>query len=380
MKIIDQHVVIVGSGGGALTIAAELGLAGCPATIADQPTFAAGLDAVEQQGGVRVQFRASPADDSPPSVLAPVLRTSRDPVEAVREADVVIVCVPSYGHAPVAELLAPAWQDGQIAMWVGEGGGALSAVAAMRSGERNDVVFAETNSLPYAGAFIKEPGHVGATRKRGGTVIAALPSDRRDDVHSLAQQIWPWVEPAQNVWESVLLNFNAIDHVPAMICNLGAIERDNGDTYPIWGDGGTPGVVNVIGAVDAEYLALRKALGLTNDRAYEDYLVDQGMAQLKGATLRDTIQNSILATVQLPCSVDALNHRFVAEDVPYSLVLASSIGREVEVATPVIDGLIAVASAAAGRDYGSSGRTLDDWDLTGAGVAGLRSAAEVGWW
>lgn len=380
MNLKDQRIVVVGSGGGSLTIAAELGLAGIPVTIADQPQFGGGLAAVEEQGGVRVQFRASPADDTAPSVFAPVAGISLDPAAAVAEADVVVVCVPSYGHHPVAELLAPAWHDGQTVMWVGEGGGAFAAVAALRGHGRRHVVFAETNSLPYAGAFLKGPGHVGASRKRGGTVIAALPAARGSEVHQLAEQIWHWVTPAQNAWESVLLNFNAIDHVPAMVCNLGAIERDDVGPYPLWGEGGTPGVVNVIGAVDGEYMALRKALGLSNLKSYEEYLVDQGMAGEKGTSLRDTIQHSILATVQFPCSRQALDHRFVAEDVPFSLVLASSIGREVDVATPVIDGLIAVASAAAGRDYRAEGRTLADWGLDGAGTDGLRAAAEQGWW
>jgi opine dehydrogenase len=380
MNIRDQRIVVVGSGGGSLTIAAELGLAGCPAIIADQPAFGAGLGAVERQGGVRVQFRASPADDEAPTVHAPVAGVSLDPAGAVRDADVVVVCVPSYGHRPVAELLAPAWRPGQVVMFVGEGGGALTAVAALRAHGRVDTIFAETNSLPYGGAFIKEPGYVGATRKRGGTVIAALPAKWGKDVHALAAQIWPWISPAENVWESVLLNFNAIDHVPAMVCNLGAIERDGGGTYPIWGAGGTPGVVNVIAAVDREYLDLRRALGLANDTPYEDYLVEQGMAPAKGATLYDTIQHSILATVQFPVSPNALGHRFVAEDVPYSLVLAASLGDELGVDTPVIDGLIAVAAAAAGRDYRAEGRTVADWGLAGVGLAGLRAAAEEGWW
>lgn len=380
MNIQDQRIVVVGSGGGSLTIAAELGLAGVPVTLADQTQFGGGLAAIDEQGGVNVQFRASPADDTAPSVFAPVAGTSLDPATAVADADLVIVCVPSYGHGPVAELLAPAWQDGQTVMWVGEGGGAFAAVAALRAHGRRDVVFAETNSLPYAGAFLKGPGHVGASRKRGGTVIAAIPAAHGADVHQIAEQIWHWVTPAQNAWESVLLNFNAIDHVPAMVCNLGAIERDDAGTYPIWGDGGTPGVVNVIEAVDAEYLALRKALGLSNLKPYEEYLIDQGMAQEKGASLRDTIQHSILATVQFPCSTNALDHRFVAEDVPFSLVLASSIGDELDVPTPVIDGLIAVAGAAAGRDYRAQGRSLADWGLDGAGTDGLRAAAEEGWW
>ena len=377
---LPTNIVVVGTGGGGLTIAAELGLLGNPATIVDQPQFAAGLAAISTKGGIDVQFRASPRDTAPPTVFAPVRAVSDDPVTAVQEAELIIVCVPSFGHKPVSELLASAWTDGQSAIFVGEGGGSLSAVAALRAiGRKVDVTFGETNSLPYGGAFSSEPGTVGATKKIGGTLVAALPANRGNALHALAAEIWPWVTPAQNAWETVLLNFNAIDHVPAMICNLGSIEQPSG-TYRIWGEGGTAGVANVIAALDGEYLAIRAGLGLTDLTPYEDYLVAQGMVTSKEDTLSETIRGSIMATVEFPCGPNALQHRFVSEDVPYSLVLASSLGAELGISTPVVDGLVAVASAASGIDYRAIGRTLEGWALEGVGLGGLQAAVEDGWW
>ena len=376
---IPDDIVIIGTGGGGLTIAADLGLAGRPVTIADQPQFASGLEAINSKGGIEVQFRSS-VDSDAPTQFSPVKAVSRDPAAAVAQASLVIISVPSFGHRPLADLLAPAWVAGQTILWVGEGGGSLSAVAALRSiGRRVDVVFGETNSLPYAAALVRSPGSVGATRKSGGTLVSALPADRGGDVHELASQIWPWVTSAENAWETVLLNFNAVDHVPAMVCNLGPIQSPEGG-YRLWREGGSEGVANVIGAVDGEYLAIRAALGLSNLTPYEDYLVQQGLVAAKGATLHETIQASLLATVEFKCGPDALEHRFVAEDVPFSLVLGSSLAAEVGVDTPVIDGLIAIATAASGRDYRANGRTVADWGLDGVGVAGLRAAVEDGWW
>ena len=372
--------VVIGTGGGGLTIAAELGLAGRPAVLADQPRFGAALEAVDAAGGIELTFRTSLTDTSSAARLAPVAATSADLAAATEGAELVIVCVPAFGHQPLAEMLASRWRDGQTVLWVGEPGGSFAAIAALRAIDRRpDVTFGDTNTLPYYGALVSGPGKVGAIRKSGGTLVAALPSGRLDHVADTATAVWPWVTAAENIWETLLLNFNAIDHVPAMLLNLGAIQQPD-STFTLWGAGGTPGVVRVIEALDDEYLAMRKALGIANETPYEDYLVGQGLAPRKGADLHETLQSSLLPTLQFRCGPDALDHRFVSEDVPYSLVLASSLGRQLGVATPVVDSLIVVASVASGRDYAAEGKTLADWGLDGAGAAGLRSAAEQGWW
>ena len=79
-----------------------------------------------------------------------------------------------------------------------------------------------------------------------------------------------------------------------------------------------------------------------------------------------------------PTGPDALQSRYLTEDIPYALVLASSIGEEVGVATPVIDGLIAIGGAMLGRDFRAEGRTLATLGLAGGGVDGLRAFAESG--
>ena len=375
-----SDIAVIGTGGGGLTIAAELGLSGRPVVLADQPRFSAALEAVDAAGGIESTFRTSLTDTTSASQLAPVAATATDLTAAVAGAELVIVCVPAFGHEPLAEMLAGHWQDGQTVLWVGEPGGSFAAVAALRAiGRRPDISLGDTNTLPYYGALVSGPGKVGAIRKSGGTLIAALPSGRLDHVAGIATGIWPWVTRAENVWETLLLNFNAIDHVPAMLLNLGSIQQPEG-TFTLWGAGGTPGVVNVIEALDDEYRAMRKAVGLANETPYEDYLVGQGLAPRKGADLHETLQSSLLPTLQFRCGPHALDHRFVSEDVPYSLVLASSLGRELGVEVPVIDSLIVLASVASGRDYASEGKTLAGWGLGGTGVEGLRSAVEAGWW
>jgi opine dehydrogenase len=73
-----------------------------------------------------------------------------------------------------------------------------------------------------------------------------------------------------------------------------------------------------------------------------------------------------------PTGPDALKARYLT---PFAPVLASSVGEEVGVDTPVIDGLIAIRSAMLSRDFRAEGRTLVRLGLAGLGVEGLRRFA-----
>ena len=373
MTGLPTSATVLGSGAGGLTIAGELGLAGVEVTVADFPEFAPGLEPVAELGGVRIKC------DWHGTTVAPVSATSDDPATAAKGAPLVVVSVPSFGHAPFAEALAPVLEDGQMVLWMGEGGGTLSMVTALRAaGRRPEVLLGESNTLPY-GARVRGPGTVWALRKSGGTHVAALPASGGTHVFEIANAIWPWTSPAQNVWETVLLNFNAIDHVATLLLNLGRVEGRTGSML-LWGEGATPGVCNAIESVDGELLSLRGALGIANRTRYIEYLVAQGLAEEMKGSLYETLRASVLAAGTFPCGPEALQSRYITEDVPYALVLASSIGDEIGVDTPVIDALIALASAVTGTDWRTQGRTLATWGLAGAGTDGLRRAAEEGWW
>ncbi len=168
-----------------------------------------------------------------------------------------------------------------------------------------------------------------------------------------------------------------MDHVPTVIANAGALENRTGGML-LWGEGATPSVVRVIEAVDGEILALRAALGLRDRRRYRDFLIAQGFAPPSDDRLYAVMQASRLMAARVAAGPGALGTRYLTEDVPYALRLIASIGDAVGVATPVIDGLIALAAALLGRDLRREGRTLADFGLAGLDAAGLRRFAATG--
>ena len=66
-----------------------------------------------------------------------------------------------------------------------------------------------------------------------------------------------------------------------------------------------------------------------------------------------------------PSAPSSLKHRYVTEDIPYALVAVSSLAKSIGVQTPVIDALIAIASAANQEDYIETGRSMKNLKLEG---------------
>jgi opine dehydrogenase len=363
------RVAVLGSGGGALAVAADLAHSGRDVMMADLPEFESNLEPVRQQGGVRVVAGLYGARIENVAVADTV-------ADAVDGSELVLVVVPCFGHEPFMRVLAPLLRDGQSLLFFGEGSGSVIARVALTAAGKEGIPVGETNTLPYL-ARPAGPGGVTADRKIGGVLLAGLPSSVTKELLDLVGDVWPYISAAESVWETVLINFNAIDHVATMVANAGTAENRSGGML-LWGEGATPSVVRVIEAVDGELLAIRRTLGLADERRYRDFLIAQGFAPDAGPALYDVMRASKLVLGYAPTGPDGLRTRYITEDVPYALVLAASIGDEVRVETPVIDGLIAITSVMLGQDFSTEGRTLTSLGLAGGGADGLRRFAETG--
>ena len=79
-----------------------------------------------------------------------------------------------------------------------------------------------------------------------------------------------------------------------------------------------------------------------------------------------------------PPPAGGLDTGYITDGVPCALVLASSLGEAAGVPTPVIDELVAAASAVLGRDFRAEGPTLATLGLGGLDVTGLVGFARTG--
>src|SRR5687768_7288300 len=117
-------VAVLGSGMGALAVAADLARAGRDPVLADLPSFMGNLEPIREQGGVRVVSGLY-------GWRLESVRVADDVSSAVRGAELVIVVVPCFGHEPWMEVLAPLLDEDQVLLFFGEGSGSIIARRAL---------------------------------------------------------------------------------------------------------------------------------------------------------------------------------------------------------------------------------------------------------
>ena len=380
-----MKVAVLGSGAGALAVAADMSRHGRHTVMADFDDVRATLAPVAERGGVTFSNDSNgPAtNDGNGPTTHPV--TAATIPEALDRAELAVVVAPCTAHERWVQAIAPHITADQTLLFLGGGGGAIVARRAIEP----PTTIAEANTLPHL-ARSSGPGAVSAFRKLGGVLIAALPSTPQDTarVMELIGDVWPYAAATDTVWSAVLSNYNAIDRVASVVANAGALEDRTGG-MPLWGEEAIPAVENVIEAVDAELLALRRALNSNESRRYREFLAAQGFAPAcapdsapdlgPDSTLFDTVRAGKSVGGYAPTAAPGgLNTGHITEDVPCALVLASSLGEAAWVPTPVIDALVAAASAMLGQDFRAEGRTLATLGLDGLDVTGLVGFARTG--
>lgn len=341
-----MRVTIMGSGNGATAAAFEWAEVGHEVAMWDFERFGDNIAAIAKAGGIegRVKFEGT----------APIGYVGHDLDRALEGAELVMIVGPAYAHEAMGEALrGKLTTDAAYCLLPSACNGAVVVKQTLRLDLMDDTyLIGETSTLPY-GCRLVEPGVVRVTtRVLDGLYVAALPSTRTPELLEKLQTVWPQAEAAKNVLQTTLQNANPVLHPAIMLMNASRIENTGGD-FLFYTDGVTPASARLIETVDNERLALGRALGI-------DIVADPELGLRQGylseATyLKGYNQGIGFAKSQAPKS---LEFRYLTEDVPYGLVFASELARQVGVPTPAIDTVISMASIILGTDFRAEGKRL----------------------
>jgi len=176
-------------------------------------------------------------------------------------------------------------------------------------------------------------------------------------------EAYPQFIPAPNVLYTSLDNMGAIFHPALTLLNAGWIEQTKGN-FQFYVDGVTRSTAHVLEVLDRERVTIAAALGVSARPALR-WLKDAYSAE--GDTLYEAIQaNPGYRGIMAPRN---LRHRYIFEDVPFSLVPLVSLGKQFGVDTWAIDAMIRLACVIHGTNYYERGRTVADMGLKGLRVS-----------
>jgi opine dehydrogenase len=351
---------VIGAGNGGKAMAAHLALMGHPVTLYNRTPER--VAAIKARRGIDLESNESGG----PHGFGRLKSVTSDMGEALAQGDIVMVVVPSSAHADVARLVAPHLRDGQIVVL--HPGRTLGAVEFQKvlcdQGCQADMVVAETGTFIYASRS-DGPAQARIFRIKEAVPLAALPATRTAQVLEALTPAYPQFIDGVSVLHTGLNNMGAIFHPALTILNAGWIESTHGD-YQFYIDGVTPSVARVLEVLDRERVTVASALGIRARTALEWLKLAY---DAEGEDLNDAIHNQQgYYGIQAPSS---LNHRYIFEDVPMSLVPIAALGQYYGVSVRAMDAMIRLACIIHRTDYWRRGRTLDKLGIDRLSVSEL---------
>lgn len=325
------------------------------------------IEAIRARGGIELQL------EEDQMVFGPLHVISSQIEEVLEGTHLIMVVVPASAHADIARTCAPFLQDGQIIiLHPGRTGGALEFRRVLDEvGCTADVIIAEAETLLFASRAMG-PAEARIFRRKNTVPLAALPATRTQEVLDVLSEVYPQFVAAPNVLYTSLNNMGAVFHPVLALLNAGWIESTQGD-FEFYMDGVTPSTAHVLEVVDRERVTVASALGVRAQTAL-DWLAKAYSAT--GANLYEAMHdNPGYRGIKAP---PTLRHRYIFEDVPYSLVPIAELGKRFGVSVAAIDSMIQLACVIHGTDYYHRGRTLDRMGLTGLRVSEITHLVTYG--
>jgi len=361
-----EKYTVIGAGHGGKAMAAHLALMGADVALWNR-TFEH-IAVVKKRGGIELE-----SPEGGPHGFGQIKLVTSDLGEAIQHAQVIMVVLPSSAHADIAKAAAPHLKDGQIViLHPGRTLGALEFAKVMRdNGCTADVTVAEAETFIYA-SRADGPAQARIFRIKEAVPLAALPSNRNEMVLEAIQHAYPQFIDGVDVLHTGLNNMGAIFHPALTLLNAGWIEHTHGD-YQFYIDGVTPSVARVLEVLDRERVTVASAVGIRARTSMEWLKLAYDTI---GEDLHEAIHNQPgYYGIKAP---PTLNHRYIFEDVPMSLVPMASLGMRYGVSVRGMESIIRLGSIIHRTDYWRRGRTVERLGLEQWSVSELTRFVQEG--
>ncbi|MCL4273618.1 MAG: NAD/NADP octopine/nopaline dehydrogenase family protein [Anaerolineales bacterium] len=361
-----QYFAVIGAGHGGKAMAAHLALMGFKVSLYNRTPE--NIEVIKKRGGIELD-----GGEGAPHGFGKLALVTSNMADAIKNAEVIMVVLPSSAHAEVAATMSPHLVDGQIViLHPGRTCGALEFSKVVRdSGCTADVTIAEAETFIYASRS-DGPAASRIFRVKEALPLAALPAMRTQLVLDAIKDAYPQFFDGVDVLHTSLNNMGAIFHPALTLLNAGWIEATHGD-YQFYIDGVTPSVARMLEVLDRERVTVASALGIRARTALEWLKLAYDTT---GADLHEAIHNQPgYYGIKAP---PTLNHRYIFEEIPMSLVPIASLANRFGVSVRGIESIIRIGSIIHRTDYWRRGRTVEKLGIQNWSVSELTRFVQEG--
>src|SRR4051812_3090342 len=205
-----MRIAVLGGGNGSFAAAGDMALAGHEVRLWRRDRAA--VEAHNAAGGTIIVKDFRGRHEAKPALI------TNDIGAAVSGAELILCPVPATAQIDIARLLAPHLKDEQIVFLPpGTFGSHIFAGATRDAGNRADVAFAETGTLPWL-ARKHGPFEVAITIRAKRLPTGVLPLRLKDHALAVIGRAFPSViEDCGNALSAALMNAGPIIHPPLIV-------------------------------------------------------------------------------------------------------------------------------------------------------------------
>ncbi|MCG8710260.1 NAD/NADP octopine/nopaline dehydrogenase family protein [Brenneria sp. 4F2] len=291
----------------------------------------------------------------------------------VDAADVIFICVPGYAHKTVIDAIVPLLRNGQPVII--NSACSLSALyLSKRLAERRISAPIITWGTTVLTARRQANGReVAIMAIRKFVHVATLPMRENQDAIALCTTLFgPRFRPQRNTLATSLININPIAHLGLALCNVTRIEREeNWPQYHYL----TPGVANLINALEQERQLLARRFGLALHGIEEHFQQSFNIPQTRLADIAAELHRRRGG----PAGPISMDTRFILEDTPYGLVFAEAVARKADINLTLHSSVINVAAAIWKKDLRRENNILPELGLEAMSLADFNQVISGGY-
>ncbi|MEC4008537.1 NAD/NADP octopine/nopaline dehydrogenase family protein [Myroides odoratimimus] len=266
---------------------------------------------------------------------------------AIPDADVIFVTTTTSQHKDIARRIAPYVRDGQIICLMPS----YASMSVFKQYIVKDVKYVEFETTVYNGRILS-PTKVNVSFQNC-RVAACFSNFTEDEKEKFKKEFFTIDLERKSSYDIALHNPNMIVHTIGVLLSASRIEYSKGEFW-LYKEAFTPSIVNVIRQFDVEKNKILKALKCP-ELSYFDAAKWRNEEDLN----KDSLEVFRSFAEEASKGPDKLNHRYLKEDVPMGVVMMESLGKLLNIETPIASAIISLSGALLGVDFRVNGNIIE---------------------